>query len=456
MGHNYVECMSSQLDLFTTIPIQSNILKTEEISYKPITSILNNSIIEFSSLGHGDTYRDLSSIQLRLLVRLKKSSTEHFARGQAAILGPDGKTVTTPAKEAEGGGLVNNVLHSLFKQCTIYLNGIAISQSDNNYAYRAYLETILNYNELSSNTHLVTSGFAIDTPGNMNSLTDNKGYLARKKMFEGSCVVELVGKLHGDMLNQNKLLINNVDLRIVLSLEKPEFYTLEADTGTSIMEIIEATMFMNHVTLNPGILIAHEQALAKRNAIYNYKRVEVKSYTVSSLNSSFSLDNCVIGQIPNFILFCMVQNDAYTGQRTLNPYNLQHFDISNFYLTLNGNQIPNQPLMFDYSKQPPISTRGYSNLFKNIGIHYHNHGNLIKKEFFDNGAFMICFDLTNDQSFSEQCANLLNQGTIRIDALDAQLTRFTNAIPNTLTCLVYTEYDACIEIDQARQIIKTL
>lgn len=447
---NYAECMVSQLDLFTNVPIQSNILKTEEISYKPVTSIANNSLIEFCSLGHGDTYRDLSSMYLRLLVRLKKSPTTNYAAAQGEVLNQDG-SILTPMKKAEGGGVVNNLLHSLFKQCTIYLNGVAISQSDNNYAYRSYIETVLNYDERASSTHLVNSGFIIDTHGQMNSLDDkNLGYVKRKEIFGASNQVELIGKVHADMLNQSKLLLNNVDLRVVFSLEKPEFYTLEADNGTSVIEIIDATLYLNHVTLNPGILLAHEQALSKKNAIYNYKRVEVKSYTVAGQNTSLSLDNVILGVIPNFILFCMLPNDAYTGKRSLNTYNFQHFNISNFYLTVNGLQIPNQPLVFDYKQSPPISARAYSSLFKNVGIHYHNHGNLIKKEFFDSGCFLLCFDLTNDQSFSDQCANLLNQGTIRIDA------RFAEPLTNTITCLVYAEYDACIEIDRTRQVIKTL
>lgn len=47
----YVECMKSELDLFSSLPVQSNILKTEEVSYKPIASLTNSSVIEFVSLG---------------------------------------------------------------------------------------------------------------------------------------------------------------------------------------------------------------------------------------------------------------------------------------------------------------------------------------------------------------------------------------------------------------------
>lgn len=144
------------------------------------------------------------------------------------------------------------------------------------------------------------------------------------------------------MLNQSKLLINNVDLRIVLSLEKPEFYMLEADASTSVVSIMDAAMFMNHVTINSGVLFAHEQVLSQKNAYYPYKRVEVKSYTVPAANMALSLDNVILGQLPNFLLFCMVSNEAYAGKGSLNPFNFKNYKMSNFYLTVNGVQIPNQ------------------------------------------------------------------------------------------------------------------
>lgn len=66
MPIQYAECMKSELDLFAKPAIQTNVIKSEEVAYRPISSIDNASVIEFVSLGHGDTYRDLSSIYLKL------------------------------------------------------------------------------------------------------------------------------------------------------------------------------------------------------------------------------------------------------------------------------------------------------------------------------------------------------------------------------------------------------
>lgn len=420
--------MKSELDLFIKPAVQTNILGTSEIGYKPIASIQNASVIEFISLGHGDTYRDLSSIYLKLVLKLKKSATEDH----------------TDAKS----GVVNNLIHSLFKQTSIYLNGKNISQADNNYGNRAYSERVLNYGNDAANTHLESSGWYLDTPGELDNIDDGKnlGLDKRKANFAKSCTVELISRVHGDLLNQGKLLLNNVDLRIAFVLEKLEVYTSEPDTGTSIISIEDATLFINHVTLNPAVLLAHEAALSQKNAHYPYKRVEVKSYTVPAKNGSLSLDNVVLGLVPNFLLFAMVDNTAYTGKRTLNPFNFQHFNISNFYLTINGTAVPATPITFDYTKTPPVSTRGYNHLFKSSGINWSDKGNQITKNFFNNGCFLLGFDLTNDASYTSGCSNLLNQGSIRIEA------RFAEELKKTITCLVYCEYDAYLEIDKNRNV----
>lgn len=264
----------------------------------------------------------------------------------------------------------------------------------------------------------------------------------RKALFGEGATVELIGKIHSDMMNQQKYLLNNVDLRIVMSLNKPEFYMLEGAAQSSQMVITDATLFINHVTISPSVLVSHERVLSKSHAYYPYTRVECKSYTVAAGSMSLSLDNVIIGNLPRFILFAMVDNDAYIGSRPLNPFNFKHMDINLLYLTINCSQTPMQPLTFNFGKNPAQSMCGYSNLFKSINMNAYDRANLVTKQFFDNGAFLLGFDLTSDLSASSDCSNLMNQGTIRIEG------RFDKALPKTITCLVYCEYDAICEVDR--------
>lgn len=428
------ECSKTELDLFTQSPIQTSILGTNEIAYKPLNALGDDpSVIEFACLGHGDTYRDLSSIYLRLCVRLMKKPSNEVHD-------------STKTKSC----VVNNLLHSLFRQVSVYMNGVPIAQSNNDYGYRAYLENLLNYGNDAAGTHLETVGWALDD-GDMDTLDakNNKGYAIRETRMLNSQTVELFGRVHADMFNQHRLLLNNIDLRIALSIEKSDFYIIEKDTETSFIKIDSATLYMNHITINPDILLTNERLLNNGNmAIYPYKRIEVKAYTVPANSHSLSLDNIVLGQLPNLILFAMVDNAAYTGKRSLNPFNFKNNKITQFHLLVNGVQIPAEPYEFDYTDiKNPKSTRGYLSLFKDTGIHYFDRGHQITKKFFDNGCFIIATDLTTDRSSDTgSCGHLLNQGTVRAEI------RFSEQLKETITCLIYCEYDSTIKIDKDRNV----
>jgi len=73
--------------------------------------------------GDSDSYIDLD---IKLYVRDKLVSRS----------GKDEDMTNIPA-------VTNNILHSLFSQCTVMLNGVRVTQSHELYNYRAYLETTL-------------------------------------------------------------------------------------------------------------------------------------------------------------------------------------------------------------------------------------------------------------------------------------------------------------------------
>lgn len=64
---------------------------------------------------------------------------------------------------------VNNLAHSLFKQITVRLNGMLISSQTERYQYKAYLETLLNYDREDEETVLKPQGWysSIDLPATL-------------------------------------------------------------------------------------------------------------------------------------------------------------------------------------------------------------------------------------------------------------------------------------------------
>lgn len=424
----YTECMKSELDIFLSPPIQTSILRNDEIAYQPLSTLDNASVIEFYSTGHGDSYRDLSSIYVKFKLQLLKENDEKY----------EDKDLVQP-------GVVNNILHSLIKSVSVSLNGKTISQNEGGYHYRSYFENLLTYGSDAKNTFLRTSGWIRDTSDNLDNLTSiNTGFFKRKALFKNSKIVEVMGKLHCDMFNQPLFLINNVDLRIVITLEKPQFFIMCNDTLDPKFKMHEATLFMKQITINPNILIAHNQVLQHKNCVYHYKRVEIKTIVVPPGTNSLSLDNIVHGVLPSRILFTMVDNLAYTGTKTLNPFNFQHFNMTDFSLLVNGTPYPMQPLRMNFEED--MYCKAYQTLFTGVGIHFDDRGHEITYEDFKNGHFILAYDLNPDYH-SQGCLSLLDQGSIRIEA------QFSKSFERSITVIIYAEYDSKLEIDSNRNII---
>lgn len=421
--------MKSELDLFSRKPTQAGVLKCEEVALKPLAALHQNSQIEFLSLSHADTYRDLNSVYLRLRVKLMKDAIAKTAHTDATV------------------GVVNNIIHSLFRQVTVYFNNKIVCAGDL-YHYRSYIENMLNFSRDSAQVHLESSGWCMDS-GKYDSLEakENSGFGTRAKQFGKSVEVELCSKVHCDLFNQTKYLINGVDLRVIFALEKPEFYVLANAEDKSSIEILDATLFMNHVTIAPNILAAHQAVLMKgNNAVYPYTRVEVRSHTVSPGSQTMTIDNVIIGRIPRLMICALISNDAMVGKRTLNPFRFEPHSISQFQLLINGVKWPSTGLTFDYTNaDAPISSRAYDQLFRETQL---DRGHQITKAEFDSNIFLIACDLTADKNYGDNSyTNLASQGTVSIEA------RFSKALEKTISVIVYSEFDASLEITKNRDIL---
>jgi len=178
--------ISTEFDLFGRKARQAGCLEKTETIYMPIASV-DQTDIEFLIPADSDTYID-ASIKL-------------FIRGKLV------KTYGTDLAETDYVAGVNNLLHSLFSQCTISLNGSQISQASENYHYRAYVETLLTYATDVADSHLKMANWELDE-GNLlavdcsipNELS-NKGFLARWNHVKKSQEVHMYGRLHADICN---------------------------------------------------------------------------------------------------------------------------------------------------------------------------------------------------------------------------------------------------------------
>lgn len=421
------ECLKSELELFTLPPTQTTIEGTHSVYYKPISSLTDDSPIEFVIPGQGDEYIDLAHTMLSMRVKIE---VPDIKQDEAIKVGP-----------------VNNLLHSMFNQVDVFLNQKLVSPPNNAYAYRAYIETLLNYGPAAKSSHLSSVLWYNDTAGKMDDTADgNVGLVNRRTILGKNKMVDLLGHLHCDIFNQERFLLNGVEMRLRLVRTNNAFCLMSSSKDCTI-RITEASLLVRRVKIAPGILLAHARALSKSTAKYPLTRVEVKAISLHAGVHGDTLDNVILGQLPKRIIVGFVDNKAFNGDRAMNPFNFQNYDINYLSLYADGLQIPSKPLQTDFTAAD-MYVDAYHTLFSGTGIHFLNEGNCISRSAYPWGNCLFAFDLTPDLSANSSTHwNLVRHGSVRIEV------RFGEALTSTINCIVYAEYDNVLEIDSSRQVI---
>ena len=331
MSETGLAFVSSEFDIFDPKPVQLAIQDTEVVHYKPIASI-DQSDLEFLIPADYDTYID-PDIKLFVRGKLTKADGSAF----------DAINHTTG---------VNNFLHSLFSQCTIILNGVTITQSDDLYNYRSILETLLSYGVDATISHLTISYWYKDM-GDMlpcdptKAESTNTGFIDRWNRQKQSRETEMC-RINSNICNVPKFLLPGIKLQIKFKKDKSRFYLMStaADSKTTF-KFLDAKLLVKRIKANPKIPMAHETLLQTELALYPLTRVELKTVTFSAGPQSLSIYQAVIERIPKRLLFTMIANTDFFGTINTNPYNFQHFGLRTFVMYVNGRQIPSEGLNID-------------------------------------------------------------------------------------------------------------
>ena len=157
------------------------------------------------------------------------------------------------------------------------------------------------------------------------------------------------------------------------------------------------------------------------------------------------IDNGFLGEIPKRIAICMMDNDSYNGNYKKNPFNFQHYNLTQIGISINAEETPFKPLKLNFDDKLFVTTYKYT-LFSGTGKLHGNSGSIIKREDYSEGYTIIVADLTPFEIGDNY--DLKAEGTLSIDLV------FRSPLGATINVLVYAEYDSVIEIDSYRNVIK--
>ena len=256
-------------------------------------------------------------------------------------------------------------------------------------------------------------------------LKGNYGYTTRLKYIGNSQTVEMYGRLHADLFNSDKMLINGVDMNIKLTRTPKAFYLLaRTDDTVARVNILDATLFITQVELKTPLLLAHAKFLAmKRKPHYPVTQTQIKTFTASSETQQICINNTFLGPVPDRILIVLVKNAAFVCSASTNHFHFHHYMI-NLVVYVNGVQHPSEPLTIDCSSTFE-ATRAYEALFLSTGIHHDYRALMITLEIYTKGVYILGFDLAPDREADEEHIRLSRQGNVRIEALFKKTTAGT-------------------------------
>lgn len=432
-------CHVSELDLFSSNPMQLSVIDSRENTYSPLSSLDNASVIQFHIPGSSEYYIDLNNIYLRVKLQILKSDGSTYKE----TTDPNNPSVVTGDKKIDQCGFINNTLHSLFKTLRVSFNGTIVNEIQN-YHVKSYIDALLNYSNDQQNTSLVTQCFIKDTKDQFDKLgADNAGLSSRKYRSDNSLVFELYGRLNADIFNQPKLLINGVSVDVLLTLESLPFVLMGSKEKNSIIKFHEVNLHARHVKVNPQFALDTYKMLHNGNsAVYPFKRSEIKTFTIPKGLTSVELNNVFNGLQPTNFVMCMVENDAWTGSKEKNPYKFGHFNCKSITFNLNGVPIQPSPLEHSFSSTGGF-TRTYAEFLKAIGAYLTEKTSLIELDDFRKGYFLVPVNLSPRQILEENlCEEIPKHGSFGINLA------FTGALSSSITVIVYAEYNETLKIDK--------
>ena len=419
----HVLCSMSELAYNPTKMIQNDIDHTYDVELTPHNTIIQGNNLLFHIEG-GSDWVDLACTYLTVDIRMTDT---------------DGNAVDDTMAAAP----INNIFHSLWSQVAVVLKNSTISHPSPNYAYRAYIENLLNFSSASKTTWMKNAGFFMDVHKKFDDAT-NASLAKRRRPLEDKKVYTLKGKLSTDIGAQPLLIPSHTDIKFTLTPSSQDFLiqNFVADKTFKI-EIVAAKLTVRKVKLYPERVIQFEKQIAKEPIRLPISQVRVNTISISAGLTSFHQNSIFSGELPTSVVVGLVANASYTGTPNKNPFNFAHFDLSHIQLRVNDLLVPSIALQPDFSNSSYL--RPYESLYQVVGKLHTDWDNGIQPEHYPYGYALYGFTLNNDSHCRHDDRKILGNVDISL--------KFKRPLPSTISLILYSSTDGSVIIDQHRNVL---
>jgi hypothetical protein len=229
-----------------------------------------------------------------------------------------------------------------------------------------------------------------------------------------------------------------------------DFLFIAPDASNFTFKIEKIVLRVRKVKLVSEFVESIEHMLSKQEERITYPLRDVRVFTKTYAGYGTELieDNLFHGVLPDRVVFGIVDNDAFNGSKTKNPFNFKHKSISEIALVVNGLPYPINPLSIDFTNDSYHNA--YHLMLESLQCTGSNSGNALclSKKDFKNGFTLFSFDMSADQYGGMNHISLYNAPA------NVQLRlRFTASNANDIiTLIVYYEMSSRMVIDASRRV----
>ena len=142
------EATHSSLDLFEKTPLLITFENAFDQKIGPVCSP-NGPRLKFEITGDRNNLIELQKIYMEIRCKVTQSN------------GADLRYDNTDPTVSDSPFLVNNSLYSLFSDCTLYANGLKISNANSNFAHKSFIGTEFSYSKEAKDSWLKCQGYRL-------------------------------------------------------------------------------------------------------------------------------------------------------------------------------------------------------------------------------------------------------------------------------------------------------
>jgi hypothetical protein len=166
----------------------------------------------------------------------------------------------------------------------------------------------------------------------------NSGLMRRAAFTAGSNEVDMIGRIHSDIFFQERYMLNEVNTRIKMTRSKDAFCLMASSEQSYKVQLTSAVLFVHEVKISTSVYWAHAKTLESGMAKYPIRRVICKTFTIPTGYLDVSDEKVFTGQLPTRLITGCVDNKAFNGDVSKNPFNCKHFSLNKIMVYPDGQQ----------------------------------------------------------------------------------------------------------------------